>query len=139
MKTRYFVSKDKLYIVTSNGLEEAEEVSLPEEEEIEDDFEEEEENQSPKKKRKTRKTTTCSQCGKSGHTRRTCGNEVGEDLDNLKRKDSEDDTTLDEDIATDIRTMWAEQGQSALAVCNELNITLSKFNRIVEKFKIVKK
>lgn len=82
-----------------------------------------------------RKKNACGLCGKPGHSRRTCGSEV-------KPTSAQSESPLPEgyerDIADAIRDEWAEAGRPSHEVCKDLAISLAEFNRIVEKYKIVR-
>lgn len=82
-----------------------------------------------------RKKNACGLCGKAGHSRRTCGSEV---QPTLSQSESPLPDDHEKDLADAIRDEWAERGRSSLEVCKELAISLSQFNRIVEKYKIVR-
>lgn len=86
----------------------------------------------------------CGLCRKPGHTARTCSKNTPEAYG--FKADDRPDTTNDsplpddheEDLAEAIREEWAEGGRSSIDICKELAISLSQFNRIVEKYKIVR-
>lgn len=136
--TRYFLNSTTLYILGDDGsLYEAEEIEAPAvDDEVEED---EEEDLTPRKKKKTRKKTTCKYCGELGHTKKTCPKDTV-DAPLLGPTGEESLFSVDdEDLAKDIKEMWTIDGKNSLAICNELNITLEQFNRIVIKYKIVKR
>jgi len=85
----------------------------------------------------TPKRNKCGLCGKSGHSRRTCDSLVAPTFV-AAEKDSPLPDNHEEEMAEAIREEWAEGGRSSIDVANELAITLTTFNRIVEKYKIVR-
>jgi len=56
-----------------------------------------------------------------------------------RKNDDEDlDIEAEEDLVKDIKSMWAEGGRNSLAVCNELGISLTIFNTLIQKYNITK-
>lgn len=108
----------------------------------------------------------CSICGKKGHTRTTCGDEKSgseispaimdgpDDLSDLMDvpvggntvgspfvaigDDREMDPLDEEVLAQEIRERWGENNESAVAVSVDLHISMGQFNRIIQKYKIVR-
>lgn len=88
----------------------------------------------PKVDGRSKGNRKCGLCKQVGHSARTC--------DNLVVDPGESDSPLpdghEKDLADAIRDEWAEGGRSSVEVAKELAISLSQFNRIVEKYKIVR-
>lgn len=105
----------------------------------------------------------CKICGELGHNKRTCPENPGstlkidprdpEDLSDLKdpeetppqpptpSDDLEDDPMTEEeekDLAEDIRRLWVGKRKNPLQVCNELFISLKRFNYLIQKHAIKK-
>lgn len=121
---KYFLDGDTLIILEDGELREAELLGT---------VEDEEEEVVPVKKGK--RVQLCKVCNKPGHRAKTCsknGTKKHSGMEDLPDDDSEDS------LIEEIKRMWVEENMSSLAVCEQLSISLGKFNRIIQKYNIVK-
>lgn len=58
--------------------------------------------------------------------------------DDAEMEDEKDDQ-VELDLVEKIRDSWANGDQSSIEVCKELDISLARFNKIIQEFKIVKR
>lgn len=76
----------------------------------------------------------CSNCRQSGHIARNCNNPTPKEKTEESALPADDEEALAEAIDEE----WAQGGRPSVEVAKELGITLGQFNRIIEKYKIVR-
>lgn len=146
--TKFFVNGSQLYILDNDEITIAEEVLEADGGGTEDEVEEEPVKKYKKRGpkaggKKTRNQKVCKNCGIGGHMAKTCTNDKV-DLDETIGSVGDEDfvppspSKGDNYLADEIQKRWATGGQSSISVCEDLNISLSTFNRIVQQHEIVR-
>ncbi len=107
------------------------------------------------KKSHEKKPRKCSVCDQFGHRMDHCPEKpaaFGHNKEKYKKEheETEEDADIDlsvaepkekvssSEMAEKIRTCWVDQNNSSLTCCEELSISLSTFNHIIQKHGIVK-